>query len=87
MKNKVAEALRLETGERIVAAYAEAASGPGWSNSPIWVLIHCFGSYRLACIQPDEQTPEIAMLYSVSSVAHAAMTAAVMRAARGKEGA
>jgi hypothetical protein len=34
-------------------------------------------SYRMGCLQPDEQTPEMLTLYMVSEAAHRAMTAQV----------
>lgn len=65
----------------IVTAYAEPARGPGWHNTPIWV-IWADGGMRLHrdCLQPDEQTAEMRVLYEVSAAAHAAMTAGVSRA-------
>ena len=73
--------MRLEKNERIVTAYAQRASGPGWSNMPVWVIVRdANGNLREECIQPDEQTAEIAHLFHVSEAAHFAMVAAVERA-------
>lgn len=70
----------------IVSAYAEPASGPGWGNAPVWVVVksRLDGRLRLECLQPDEQSSEIMMLYRVSSVAHSEMTGAVRRHLEGQ---
>ena len=69
---------------QIVTAYAEGAAGPGWANSPIWVIVRGLdGSLRQECIQPSEQTRDMVTLYGVSQAAHAGMCAAV-RNAQGK---
>lgn len=67
---------------QIVTAWAESASGPGWANQPVWVLVRerC-GKLRIECLQPDEQSRDIHTLYRVSSSAHDAMVAAVVLAA------
>lgn len=72
----------LKERDRIIAAFAERASGPGWANQPIWVLVRDGDNsdLRLECIQPDEQTAEMAYLYDVSVAAHSAMTSAVVTA-------
>lgn len=63
---------------RIVAAWAESASGPGWANAPVWVLVReRDGTLRLDCLQPSEQTHAMHLLYRVSACATAEMTAAV----------
>lgn len=73
--------LKLEKGERIVTAFAEPAAGPGWGNTPIWVVIYSSmtGDYRQECIQPNEQTAEMHYLYSMAAAAHLAMVRAVER--------
>lgn len=45
---------KLGKHDKVVTAYAERASGPGWGNSPIWVIIrsNLDGAYRQECIQP-----------------------------------
>jgi hypothetical protein len=68
------------TPDNIIAAFAESASGPGWSNAPVWVLWRDdSGRYVLDAIQPSEQTAEIVALYGVSAAAHGAMTRAVRK--------
>ncbi len=53
---------------RVVTAYAQPAAGPGWANSPVYVIME--GEDRKLyqeCIQPDEQTKEMRILYRLSS--------------------
>ena len=60
----------------IVTAYAEPASGPGWTNSPLWVVWRNPHDNQLhqGCFQPTEQTREMALLYAFSALAHQRMT-------------
>ena len=78
---------RLKRTEHVVTAWAASAAGPGWANSPVWVLIRDMadGSHRTECLQPDEQTDEIRLLYQFSALAHCQMTAAVERMRRTEE--
>src|SRR5438552_91090 len=51
------EPMILADDDAIVTAYAESAAGPGWANSPIWVIVRRRdGNLRMECLQPDEQT-------------------------------
>lgn len=64
----------------IVCAYAEVCSGPGWRNTPVWVITRDrVGRLHEHCIQQDQQTPEMRALFSVSEAANRAMVAAVQR--------
>jgi hypothetical protein len=67
--------------ETVLTAFAESASGPGWANSPIWVVVRKNGTseYMVRCIQPGEQTEEMITLYTISQAAHLAMKKAVRR--------
>jgi hypothetical protein len=69
----------LKDREYIVTAYAERACGPGWANSPIWVIVGSPDGLRQECIQPSEQTPAMQTLYNVSRTAHKEMVSAVMQ--------
>lgn len=61
--------------DTVIVAFAEAAGGPGWSNTPVWVVVQePMGKLRVECLQPDEQSHEMATLYGVSSAIHAALT-------------
>ena len=78
--------LELKEHDRVVTAFANSAAGPGWANSPLWVVIRdgMTGLYREECIQPEEQTDEMHALYPFSQLAHVKMMAAVVRSARRK---
>ena len=63
----------------LVVAWAEACRGPGWSNTPIWVLLRdpATGALRVECLQPEEQTEIMLALQPLSAVLSEQMTAAV----------
>lgn len=54
--------------DTVVCAYAEPAAGPGWANSPVWVIVrderHVL---REVCLQPQDQSREMRLFYSMSS--------------------
>lgn len=77
--------MKLNKDDTILTAYAESAKGPGWSNQPIWVIVYHppTGEIRRECLQPEDHTPEISALYSVSEAAHRAMTSEVAYKMRG----
>ena len=65
---------------QIVAVTARSASGPGWANSPVWVVWRDeYGQLHEDCLQPNEQSIEIHTLYRVCAAAAAALEAAVVR--------
>jgi len=67
-------------GETIITAFAESASGPGWANSPVWVIVRGIDfRIRMECIQPDDQSSEMRTLYGVSQAAHLYMTGTARR--------
>lgn len=67
--------------DTIIAAWAEYVGGPGWANTPVWVIVRgADGKLREDCLQPDEQTAEIQTLFNVSDAVASAMKAAVKRA-------
>jgi hypothetical protein len=75
--------MKLAKNERIVTAFAERASGPGWSNQPLWVIVRDGDqNLRMECLQPSEQSGEICLLYNTSEATHCAMVAAVERCVR-----
>lgn len=68
----------IQKGETIVTAFADYASGPGWANRPIWVIVRDANQkLREECIQPEQHTADMVALFSVSHAAHSAMTGAV----------
>lgn len=62
--------------EFIVVAWAEPASGPGWSNAPIHAIVQEIGGgvMRQVWLQPGEQTAAMLTLYDVNAASTAAMT-------------
>ena len=64
----------------VIAAWAESASGPGWANSPLWYLVRGRnGDLSVECLQPDEQTADMLMLYSISCSVSGLMRTLVVR--------
>jgi hypothetical protein len=65
----------MKSGGQIVTAWAESASGPGWANQPVWVLVRSLsGDLRIECLQPEEQTPTMQTLHSISATVSGQMT-------------
>ncbi len=73
----------LKSTESIRAAYAERASGPGWANSPVSIVIYdsATNRYREETIQPRDYMADDAMtaLFTVCAVAHESLMSAVQR--------
>ena len=68
----------LRKGDRIVTAWAESASGPGWANALIWIVVSDVeNSLRRECLQPEEHTHELHVLFGVSQAVQRAMLAAL----------
>jgi hypothetical protein len=59
--------VQLSRGEHIVAVVPEYASGPGWTNWPLWVYIDNKGKLRTECIQPRNQTHEQRLLFALGA--------------------
>jgi hypothetical protein len=73
----------MEEAVKVVCAFAERASGPGWANSPLWYIVRDGnGVLSMECLQPEEQGPEITMIYDVSASVHLALVAAVEKKLR-----
>lgn len=62
----------LGDGERIICAYCQPASGPGWANRPLWYLVEnrATGAIERRCLQPLEQTDTMRRIYSTCAAAH-----------------
>ena len=66
---------RLADGERIVTAFATPNAGPGWSNSPVTVVIaSSAGEMRLDYLQSYHLSKVMDTMYSVSCIAHICMS-------------
>lgn len=61
--------ITVERYERIIAVVPEVCRGPGWVNQPVWVYIQrADKTLRTECIQPDEQTAEMRVLFSLGAM-------------------
>ena len=70
--------MKLAKGEMIITAWAEYASGPGWSNTPVWIIVRDGnGKLEERCIQPDEQSGYVMDLYRIAATVHAEFLARV----------
>lgn len=70
--------ITLSRGERVIAAVPEYCSGPGWSNSILWVYIETADKgLRTEAIQPGERSAEQHMLFNVAEAAHRAMLGSI----------
>lgn len=66
----------LNKGDRVVTAWAEEASGPGFYNPLVWVLVRDqFGQLREEALQPDEQGDSLKVLHAASAAITRSMTA------------
>jgi hypothetical protein len=62
-------------GDTVITAYPESCSGPGWANWPVWVIVRDReGKLRSECLQPEQQSAEMGVLFGVCEKAHAAIT-------------
>ena len=78
--------MNLLKNEIVVTAFAERASGPGWGNRPIWVIVENIanGKMRRDCIQPGQHTAQMAWLFDLSEAAHKGMTEAVVASTKNR---
>lgn len=78
--SKIRRLLNMGKGDTIVTAYPQSVAGPDWANIPLWVIVRDGdGILREECLQPDEQTVDIRMLFTVCEATHGAMLSAVER--------
>jgi hypothetical protein len=76
---KKKKTLNLAKTEYIITAYGANCAGPGWANSPIFVVIRdgATGKIRETAIQPEDQTKEMVDIFAFSALAHSRMTGLV----------
>lgn len=72
--------IKLKRNERVVAVVPEIINGAGFRNTPLWIYIvdNIAGTYREECLQPEEQTDRMRVLFPTLETAHATMKALVM---------
>ena len=74
--------MTLADDETIITAYATHESGPGWSNEPVWFIVRDGrGNLREECLQPDEQSYEMRLLFRIAAAVHDQFKRAVKEAA------
>jgi len=67
--------------ERVIAAWAEKCSGPGWANEIVWVLRREDGGrLYLNAIQPQDHSATMRALLAVSATVAEDMRTAVVEA-------
>lgn len=67
--------MKLDKGSKVVIAWADKCYGPGWSNNPVWLIVRdTNGKLEQLCLQPEEQTKEIRILFSTNYESSATMT-------------
>jgi len=65
--------VKITDTEEVVAAWAEEASGPGYSNALYWVLLretapgHKFGRLRIEALQPEDQPVILFALHATAA--------------------
>ena len=66
--------MKLKEHDHIIAVVAEPASGPGWANTPLWIIVQDGnGQLRRECLQPDEQSDGLRVLYATAAAVHGAL--------------
>ena len=70
---KAKDVLNLGEFDEILTGYAKPASGPGWSNSPFWVIVRDrqTGEFRELCLQPEQQPLELQDWYGICTLVQA----------------
>lgn len=73
-KRKLSTILRLKEGDYIRAVMPESAAGPGWANTPLYVIVRDGnGKLREECLQPREQPRDVMLLFGIVEKVQAAM--------------
>ena len=69
----------LKDGDVVMSAWGEECSGPGWFNTPMFVLVYnsLDGKNRIECIQPEEQSEQMRDFISVSHLINRKLVYAV----------
>lgn len=70
--------MKIKKSEHIVTAFAQTKFGPGWLNPLIIVVVKdAKGKYREECLQPEEQTKEMCILFKISKHVNDALVSQV----------
>jgi hypothetical protein len=69
---------------KVLAAWAQNASGPGWSNQLIWYVWWDGARHHVDALQPEEQSPELMLLFSTSAALNVELVGEVEKVLREK---
>jgi hypothetical protein len=71
----MAKKIKLSRHESIIGIEPRVCAGPGWGNSPMCIHIvdKATGKYRLECLQPEDRTKEMAILFPILLSAYNSM--------------
>jgi hypothetical protein len=71
--------IKLDRHEQIVVVVPKFCSGPGWVNVPAFVYIEheTTKQIRVECIQPEERSPDLHVLFNPGMAMCAALLDAV----------
>jgi hypothetical protein len=71
--------------DQIVTVWGTYANGPGWANQPMWVIVRnqFTGALRQECIQPEDQTYDMHMMFNISANVSTHLVNAVTKAVQG----
>jgi hypothetical protein len=63
----------------LVTAWGEECTGSSWRNDIVWALVARAGTseYKMLCLQPSEQTPQVMALVKISHTINQSMCAQV----------
>ena len=76
--------MNLKSTDSIVTVYAVMASGPGWANTPLFVIYRDGnGLLHEDAIQPEDQTKEIRTIFEIAAIVHSKLLLATKRAIGG----
>lgn len=71
--------------KRLVTAFAEPAAGPGWANTPLYIIWRDEkGALHEECLQPEDQSITMKALYAVASASHASLCHQIIRSYPGE---
>ena len=70
----------------LVTAWGEECTGSSWRNDIVWAIVARAGTseYKMLCLQPNEQSPQVKALHKISHVVNQTMCAQVAGFIRAK---
>lgn len=72
--------IELRDRDYVIGVIPERASGPGWSNQLVWVLIRdCMGTVRTEAIQGRDFSKDVDTIFATANTAHMTLHNAVLK--------